>query len=256
MKPDRLAEETFAKLRPVEAYLLMNPRRYKLDECFRLIFVDLILRGILGYREEIRRVSAASAPSKFHLVYQNPHSNPQDLLPYERLFLSPLKKVTINQAFWIRPYGHELIQNILGDREQLPLEIFKSTTFTKAGKTHWSSWFTGWFKLNQQGKQVATTLTQQLTKGVSSLVADHEYKHLTSLGSGFILLSITKYRPKWFNAELAMQFLKSEYQLDEKASKTVAKLLLDYPLADYFYEDELRDNSSGYDSYYYVSDIV
>lgn len=250
------ASITLKDLRPVEAYLLMNPRRYKLDECFRLILVDLILRGVLGYRETIRKASSHSAPARFYLVYPITNSNPQNLLPYERLFLSPLKKVPKNQAFWIRPYGHELIKNVLGDREQLPLEVFLSPVFKDLGKTHWTSYFTGWFKLNKQGKQVAASLTEQLTKGVSSLVSDHKFKHLASLGSGFILLSVEKFRPEWLSLELTIQFLKSEYQLDEKASKAVAKLLFDYPLAGYFYEDELRDNSSDYDGYYYVSDIV
>lgn len=243
-------------LRPVEAYLLMNPRRYKLDECFRLIFVDLILRGGLGYRETIRKASSHSAPARFYLVYPITHSNPQNLLPYERLFLSPLKKNPKDQAFWIRPYGHELIKNVLGDREQLPLEIFLSPAFKDFGKTHWTSYFTGWFKLNKQGKQVATTLKQQLTKGVSSLVSNHEFKQLASLGPGFILLSVEKLRPEWLSRELTIQFLKGEYQLDEKTSKAIAKLLFDYPLSGYFYEDELRDNSSDYDGYYYASDIV
>lgn len=243
-------------LRPVEAYLLMNPRRYKLDECFRLIFVDLILRGVLGYREQIRKASSHSAPARFYLVYPTTNPNPHTLLSYERLFLSPLKKRPANQAFWIRPYGHELIKNELGDRQQLPLEIFLSPTFKNLGKAHWASWFTGRFKLNKPGKQIAASLTEQLTKGVSNLVSDHEFKHLASLGAGFILLYVEKYRPEWLSRELTIQFLKGEYQLDEKASKAVAKLLFDYPLADYFYEDELRDSSSDYDGYYYASDIV
>lgn len=243
-------------LRPVEAYLLMNPRRYKLDECFRLILVDLILRGVLGYRETIRKASSHSAPARFYLVYPITNSNSQNLLPYERLFLSPLKKAPKDQAFWIRPYGHELIKSVLGDREQLPLEIFLSPTFKDFGKTHWTSYFTGWFKLNKQGKQVAASLTEQLTKGVSGLVSDREFKQVASLGPAFILLSVEKFRPTWFSRELAVKFLQSEYQLDEKASETVARLLLAYPLADYFYEDEFLDNSSGYDGYYYALDIV
>lgn len=225
-------------LRPVEAYLLMNPRRYDLDECFRLILVDLILRGVLGYREEVRRVSAASAPAKFYMIYQGPNFTDSNLLHYERFFLKPLTKAGDNQALWIRPYGQEFIQNVLGSRRQLPLDIILSTAINSWIRYHWSNWLTGWLQLNKPGKQVAEVMQRRLRQEVSDLVPDHKYKQLTSLGPGFILLSVEKYRPEWFKEEVVIQFLKNTYQLDASTSNTVSKLLLNYPLATYFYEED------------------
>lgn len=240
--PNLRTEIQIKDLRPVEAYLLMNPRRSKLDECFRLIFVDLILRGVLHYREDLRIVSAMSAPAKFHLISKGNHLDQKNLLLYEFLFIKPFSKIPENHSVWMKPYGHELIQNVLGDRHQLLLEVFQSSAIRWLGKPHWSSWFTGWLRLNAEGKQIAASLREQLTKQFSV----PNPAHLQSLGSAFTLLSIEKYRPDWFTENVVAQFLKNEYQLDDTPPKTVAKLLCSYQLADYFHAERVSDDSHNY----------
>lgn len=247
--PNPQTEVQIKDLRPVEAYLLMNPRKYKLDECFRLIFVDLILRGVLGYREVVHRVSPLSVPAKFYQVYQGINFTDNNLLYYERFFLKPLTKEGENQALWISPYGHELVKNALEGRKQLPLDIILSAAISRWITFHWSNWFTGWLQLNKPGKQVAEIMRRRLIHEIPDLVPDHKYKQLTSLGSGFILLSVDKYRPDWFTKDVVAHFLKHEYELNDSASKAVINLMFTYQVADYFYAE-----TPSYDPHHSMDD--
>lgn len=240
---DPRAEIQIKDLRPVEAYLLMNPRKYAQDECIRLILIDLILQGVLDYWGEKSKKKSWLTPPMYYFIQKGEHFNTAKTSSYERLFRLPLVREKSSEPMRVFDFGQEFVKENLGARRNIAGEVQDYALNFKLFYPHWSYWLTHWFTLSTLGQQLSAELVEMLEQKKSVIAryksnnSQQVFAEFDELGSLFILLfsgDSTLENP-WPHFFQLSQYIQHRYGLKESRAKSVATLMVAYHLKDCFY---------------------
>lgn len=178
-----------SRLSPVEAYLLLNPKKHIEKECFKYVVLDLILKQILKIEKETKQASVHSQPYTFDFIKVGKQFSSYKPKLYETYFLKPLKNGKVKVQ--LRYYGKNVLQKYLDSLRELTKQVSRGSNLKGLMSSSIFHYFTGNYKLNKSGKLIQNQL-QVIIDDIDELLLSNKkeaYKRFPELGNNFLLLT-------------------------------------------------------------------